>query len=125
MVVNIIEGIIYVIAGGVISFVTLWISWEIEKKRKRLFWRKGFVNECKKIINENKFSPDAFRETSYYLNLKANFSDALRKKVEEQRYIPGRVMSLEQRKEVSRKEYAVKKKLLEEINTLEKKWGLL
>ena len=125
MAVNIIEGIVYVIAGGVISLITLLVSWKIEEKKKRFLWRKGFINECKGIIGENKFNPDTFRETSYYSNLKTHLSNALQKEVDEQRYTPGKVMSPEQRGELIMKEYAVKKKLLDEINILEQKWGLI
>jgi len=125
MAVNIIEGIIYVLAGGVVSLTTLLINWKIEKKKKRFLWRKGFINECKRIIGENRFNPDAFRETSYYSNLKLHLSNALQKEINEKRYAPGKPLSREQRMELSMKEFAIKKKLFDEINTLEKKWGLL
>ena len=125
MAVSLIEGIIYVITGGVISLITLVVNWEIEKKRKKLFWRKEFINECKRVIGEGRFNPDTFRETSYYSNIKAHLSDTLQKEVDEKRYIPGKVMSPKQREELTMKEYAIKKSLLDEINSLEKKWGLL
>ena len=122
---SVIEIIIYVIAGGLVSLITLWVNWKIEEKKKRFLWRKDFTNECKKIVDINNFNPDTFRETAHYSNLKPNLSGALQKEVDEQRYIPGMMMSPEQRGELTMKEYAVKKKLLDEISSLEKKWGIL
>jgi hypothetical protein len=122
MVINILEG---AIVGGIVSLITLLINWEIEKRKKRFLWRKEFIGECKKTIGENKFNPDSFRETSYYSNLKPHLSNALQREVSENRYAPGKVMTPEGRGELIMKEYAVKKKLLDEISVLEHKWGLL
>jgi len=117
--------VISAITGAIASLIAPWANWGVEKKKKKLFWRKGFINECKRMIGENRFDPDVFRETSNYSNLKPYLSVKLQKEINEKRYTPGNVMSLKQRKELAMKEFFIKKKLFYEINFLEKKWGLL
>ncbi len=119
-----IEGAIYTIIGGVVS---LTIKWIIEKKKSRFLWRKGFIDECKKIINKNDFNLDQFIETFYYSNLKVNLSNSLKKEIETKpkRYVLGKRLGLKEELEIVEKEAFIKKKLFDEISTLEKKWGLL
>lgn len=113
------------VTGAIASLIAPWANWGVEKKKKKLFWRKGFINECKRVIEEGRFNPDTFRETSYYSNLKTHLNDSLQKEIDEKRYTPGKVMSPEQRGELTMKEFVIKKKLLDEINLLEERWGLL
>ncbi len=117
--------IISAITGAIASLIAPWANWGIEKRKKKFEWRKEFINECKRIINKSDFNPDQFRETFYYSNLKIYLSDSLKKEVEEKRYVPGSILNREKRIEISLKEFDVKKKLLDEITLLEKKWGLL
>jgi len=111
--------------GAISSLIAPWANWGVEKRKRKLLWRKGFINEWKRIISENRFNPDVFRETSYYSNLKLHLSDALQKEINEERYTPGKPLNREQRMELSMKEFSIKKKLLDEITLLEKKWGLI
>jgi hypothetical protein len=122
---TILNGFIYVLVGGGISVGTIWINWIIEKRRERFKWRKGFMLECKRIIDGRDFSIDLFREGFLYSNLKPYLSDNIRKEIAKQRYIPGKLMTPEQRSALTMKEYAVKKRLLDEITSIEIKWGLL
>ena len=123
--VKVIERFFAGILQGLISLISPLINWKIEEKKKRFLWRKEFINECKRVLDKNEFNPDTFRETTCYSNLKPNLSCILQKEVDEERYTSGKLMSPEQKGELIMKEYAVKKKLLDEITALEKKWGIL
>ena len=129
MAITILEGIIFAVisavTGAIASLIAPWANWGVEKKKKKLLWRKDLVNECKRIIGENRFNPDMFRETSNYSNIKLYISDKLQKDIERERYIPGRMLTSEQRKEIGMEEFRIKKELFNEISLLEKKWGLL
>jgi len=102
-----------------------WTNWSVEKKREKLKWRKGFIQECKRYINEEYFNPDMFREQFFYFNLKPHLSEKLKKKIEEKRYTPGKLMSREEKITLANKKLLIKKKLFDEINILERKWGLI
>lgn len=120
-----VAAIVAAIVGAVASLIAPWANWGVEKRKNRLRWRKGFIHDCKRIINKQRFSPEMFRETSYYSNLRPHLSDKLQKDIKRKRYTPGRKISTKQRGKILMEEFSIKKKLFEEINTLEKKWGLI
>ena len=113
------------IANKVISFFTPWVNWDIEKRKRKLLWRKEFIDKCRKTIEVDRFNPDRFKETSCYSTLKLHLSNKLQKEIERKRYTPGSLLSIEKRKEIMMKEFRIKKSLLDEISLIEKKWGLL
>jgi hypothetical protein len=113
------------ITGAIASLVAPWANWGVEKRKNKLRWRKGFIDTCKRIISKNRFNPNIFRETPYYSNLRPHLSVRLQKEIKEERYTPGKRMDLKEKLEVAMKASQVKQKLLEEINLLEVKWGLI
>ncbi len=117
--------VVAAIVGAVASLVAPWANWGVDKKKKKLLWRKGFINECKKVINKTHFRPERFRASSLYSSLRPNVSIKLQKEMEEERRIPGRIISLEDNLEIVKKEFKIKRALLNEITIIEKKWGLL
>lgn len=119
--------VISAITGAIASLIAPWANWGVEKRRKKIEWRKGFVNDCKRIINKSDFDIDQFVETFYYSNLKIHLSNSLKKEIESKtkKYIPGRRLGLKEELEIVDKEIKIKNILLDEITLLEKKWGLL
>lgn len=118
-------GIAAVIGAIVASLVAPFANWGVEKKRNRLKWRKELINHCKRRICEHGFWPGIFIETSYYSNLKPHLSKKLQEDVKMKSYVPGKMIDVEKRKEITRETFRIKKRLLDEINILEKKWGLI
>jgi hypothetical protein len=117
--------VVSAVTGAIASLIAPWANWGVEKRKKKLEWRKGFIQDCKRRIGEDKFNPDMFRETSYYSNLKLHLSKELQREVERKRYTPGTFLDADKRAEITMAEFKVKKDLLDEIALLEKKWGLL
>jgi len=119
--------VISAITGAVASLVAPWANWGVEKKKKKLTWRKGFVDECKRIIEKKNFDLDKFKESSLYSNLKHHLSIKLRKEIEikRKRDILGKRRPLEESLEILRQEQYIKNDLFGEIAILERKWGLL
>ena len=115
------------ITGAIASLIAPWANWGVDKRRRRLEWRKGFINECKRIINKRGFEITQFRDTSYYSNIKINLSKLLTKEIANYigRYGHGKRLGLEEELKIVKKEASIKSRLLEEITLLEKKWGLL
>jgi hypothetical protein len=115
------------VTGSVASLFAPWANWGIEKKRKKLEWRKGFINECKRIINKRDFNISQFRDTFYYSNLKINLSEKLSDRIDYHMGIgvKGKRLSLQKELIIVGKEEKIKRDLLEEISFIEKKWGLL
>lgn len=114
--------------GAVASLVAPWANWGVEKKKKKLLWRKGFIQECKRIISRGSFELDRFKESSLYSNLKHYLSTKLNKEIEikEKKYIPGKPhRPLEESLKIVRQEQRIKNDLFSEIAILERKWGLL
>lgn len=125
MVLTVWDVIIPAIIGIVASLAAPWANWRVEKRKKLLEWRRGFITKCNEIVNKSDFNPDIFRETSYYARLKPNLTNNLKREIEEKRYSPGVRMSLEQDMARVMKELRVKKNLLNEITLIERRWGLL
>jgi hypothetical protein len=117
--------VVSAVTGAIASLIAPWANWGVEKRKNKLLWRRGFINECKRKIGEDRFNPDMFRETSYYSNLKPHLSDKLQKEIERKRYVPGKYLDSDKRAKIMMEEFRVKKNLFEEIAFLEKKWGLL
>lgn len=111
--------------GIIASLVAPWANWGVEKRKKKLEWRKGFINDCKRIVDNPDFNPDMFRENRFYSSLKPHLSKKLQEEVEEKRYTPGKVMGRDEKEKLAMKEFKVKKDLLDEIAILEQEWGLL
>ena len=113
--------------GAIASLIAPWANWGVEKKKKKLEWRKSFINECKRMIGKNDFDLDIFRESSCYSNLKPYLSNKLKKEIESKRkrYIPGKRLPLEEELEIVKQEAKIKNNLFDEITLIEKRWGLL
>ena len=127
-VINIILAVVVsAVTGAIASLIAPWANWGVDKRKKRLEWRKGFINECKRIINKREFEITQFRDTSYYSNIKINLSKSLTKEIANHigRYGHGKRLGLEEELKIVKKEASIKSRLLEEITLLEKKWGLL
>ncbi len=117
--------IISAITKAISSLIAPWTKWDIEKKRRKLLWRKEFIDRCRKKIEVDRFNPDGFKETSCYSTLKLHISKELQKEIKRKRYTPGSFLSIEKRKEIMMAEFRVKRKLLDEISLLEKRWGVI
>jgi len=117
--------IIPAIVAAVISIFGLWSKWGIEKKKTQLERRRHFINRCKDRIDTRDFNPDSFRESALYFNLKHYLSTDTNNDIQKKRYNPGTIMGREESIKISREENNIKQKLLDELSSLERKWGLL
>lgn len=118
--------IIIVTTIGVISSLTApWAKWGVEKRKRKLGWRKEIINNCKRIINKRPFYIGMFKETSFYSNIQPLLTTELQQEMKREWHTPGKLKSPEERKSNLIKDFALKKKLLDEINIIEKKWGLI
>lgn len=115
------------VTGAIASLIAPWANWGIEKRKKKFEWRKGFINECKRIINKRDFDVERFIVTYHYSNLKVHLSDLLKKEIEDKpkKYVSGIRLSLSESLNLVEKESILKNKLLDEITIIEKEWGLL
>lgn len=114
--------VVSAVTGAIASLVAPWANWGVEKRKNKLLWRKGFINECKRIIGKNDFDLDIFRESSFYSNLKSHLSDKLKKEIKEKRkrYILGKRLALNEELEIVEQETKIKNNLFDEIAILEK-----
>ena len=112
-----IAAIVGAIAGAVGSLIAPWANWGIEKRKRKFMWRKKLIEDCKDALNVSYDNHKSFRETPLYANLRKLLSKSLREAMEDDSItiqVVGRG-----------REYPLKKRLLDEINVLEKKWGLI
>ena len=119
MAISIIEIIVAAVVGGVASLIAPWANWGVEKRKKKLLWRKKLIDDCKDRIDVSYDSHKSFRETHLYSNLRPYLSDELKEDIE-----AGNIKVIQVRRGRG-SEYPLKQRLLDEINILEKKWGLI
>jgi len=106
------------VAGTLASLIAPWAKWGVEKRKRKLEWRKRFIDNCKQTIEPSYFRHKSFRETHNYSTLKYHLSDKLQKDIEGD--------SIHTQVGGGRgSENPIRKRLLDEINILEKEWGLI
>lgn len=120
-----IAAVIGAIAGAIAALIAPWAKWGVEKRKRKLLWRKEFIKDCKRIIKKRNFIPELFIESPHYSTLKPYLSDSLQKDIKKRVYTPGKMPTPKQKRESIMKEFRIKKRLFDEINILEKKWGLI
>lgn len=113
--------------GTIASLVAPWSKWGVDKRREKLRWRKGFIQECKRVMKKRNFDLDRFKKSHLYSSLKPNLSPELRKFIilKDKKYIPGKRRPLEEDLKIIKQESKLNSYLLDEITSLERKWGLL
>jgi hypothetical protein len=105
------------LAGVIGSLFAPWVQWGIEKRRKRLERRQCLINDCREHLDASEFNGRLFRETAVYAAIRPELPAPLVKDFEGDVFVVqvgGRGAG-----------DANRRRLLDEVSRLERKWKLV
>jgi hypothetical protein len=109
------------LAGVVGSLIAPWVNWGIEKRKLRLNARRDVIAAARQMINRgsDKFE---FRESTSYSRLRPFLSDRTKKEIESDK-ITVQLSGRGSGEHSGARHYA--RLTLDDLQNLEKQWGLL
>lgn len=119
----IIPAIVGLVTGAIGSLIAPWVNWGIEKRKIRIKNREKLLEDSRNYINTNEFNTKEFLRTTYYSQLRPEFTKEFVNDVEKilshnatvSLHLGGRDSGINN----------YKAHLLDEISVIEKKWNLI
>lgn len=115
----VIAALVGLISGCIGSLIAPWVHWGIEKKRLKLQARRQLISEAREYITSKQFGGSQFHGKTWFPQLRHSLSAGTVEEVENFREYASSASDPAEVRE------ALRRKLLTELEEIERRWGLI